>query len=668
MIFKKNVMSVVDLASKPLPVTSQEHPKEVAIELAPPLNTFDEFASYVSPSAVAEIEEVREQLPVSQVTETIDTAPIRVSEVVPIKPVVINAQRTDAERFSSTTPVDKPIEDILVSLGVNAAYVRVALTRQRVLRRPLSEVARDTGLISAEKIAEAVSIQTGFPFFKSSDIVKISNIDVVKIKEIMGDWFKFNGFVPIGFHNGSLMVAIASVNKASEAKNSFSQHKPRLVITSDKNIQSIYRKYFSNTDLAFDKAVEAGNKSVDDVEDENLTAMQDLLGDLLRHAAFVGASDIYLFSDEKEGTIKLKVAGRGQIFRFLTKRLFMRLTQLIVTMTGKGEGLALGPQDAKLELKDGLEVRYKDVAERYVFRMNMVKDRGTGDIRVVIRLNDSQSSEAEFDQLGFDIGTIQAIKGHISNPHGLVLISGPTGSGKTTTLYAILREINSLERQVLTMEKPIEYRNGSWIQYELRGDNEEGVESREMLNAMLRQSPDVIFMGELRDNSDLAKVCVTAANTGHLVFSTIHTNDGPSTITRLLNLNVSSVDIASVLSFVLAMRLVPLLCEHCKVPDPRQETHSQMNLDFLNKHHKTPHKASVNGCEHCEFTGIRGRKSVYEYMDGHAATALLTKGSSIDEIRQKVYQKSETMWGRGLVLVAAGLVSIDDLRMKVGKY
>lgn len=586
-----------------------------------------------------------------------------------IAPAAYHVPELDEEhRFDSKEPVNKKIEEILTELGVNAAYVRNAVERQKVRNRPLSEVARDTGLVSAEKIAEALSIQTGAPFFRSSYTDRISNVDVEKIKGILGDNFKFSGYIPVAFHNGNLIVAISNTSQSSEAKNAFSMYKPRLAISSDKNIQVIYRKYFSNTDKAFDQTIKAALASIDDLQSDDTESVQNLLGDLLRHACFVGASDIYLFCDANEGTIKLKIGGRGKIFRFVRKDLFLRITQLIVTTTGKTEGLATAPVDAKLELKDGMKIRYKDVADRYVFRLSMVKERSTGDITIVIRLNDSQSNEAEFDQLGFDIGTTMAIRKHIMNPHGLALISGPTGSGKTTTLYAILREINALERTLLTMEKPIEYRNGSWIQYELRGDEDEAKEARETLNSMLRQAPDVIFMGELRDNPELAQVCVTAANTGHLVFSTIHTNDSPSTLTRLLNLEVPAIDIANVLRFVLSMRLIPLLCKHCKVPDERIETTSQIAADFLKTHKKTPYQANPAGCEHCDYTGVRGRKSVYEFMDGAKAGEYLVGGKSINEIRSLVFTPSDTMWGRGLVLVADGHVSIDDLINKVGKH
>lgn len=649
-------------------------------KLSPAPKTDDDVNPSVPVITVESVEPAQE-LVVAEVE--VEAAPAAVSQV-----VVRHPSTSEAAFLSSTTsapvpsvpaiddemhvfeakePVNQKIEEILMGLGVNAAYVRNAVERQKVQNRPLSEVARDTGLVSAEKIAEALSIQTGAPFFRSSYTDKISNVDVESIKKILGADFKFNGYIPVGFHNGSLIVAISNTSQSSEAKNAFSTLKPRLAIASDKNIQTIYRKYFSNTDRTFDSTIKAAMSSIDDVTSSDTESVQNVIGDLLRHACFVGASDIYLFSDSNEGTIKLKIGGRGKIFRFVRKDLFLRVTQLIVTMTGKSEGLTQGPVDAKLELKEGLAVRYKDVASRYVFRLSLVKERSTGDTTIVIRVNDSQSNEAEFDQLGFDSSTTMAIKKHISNPHGLALISGPTGSGKTTSLYAILREINSLERTVLTMEKPIEYRNGSWIQYELRGDEEEGDEAREMLNAMLRQSPDVIFMGELRDNYDLAKVCVTAANTGHLVFSTIHTNDSPSTLTRLLNLKVPAIDIANVLRFVLSMRLIPLLCKHCKVPDERIETTSQITADFLKQHKKTPYHALAGGCEHCDYSGVRGRKSVYEFMDGAKAGEYLVAGKSINEIRNSVFTPADTMWGRGLVYVADGLVSIDDLINKVGK-
>ncbi len=570
---------------------------------------------------------------------------------------------------TATTLKRKSIEEILLSLGVNEAYVRAAIERRKVNQRPLHSVARDMGLVSAEKIAEAISIFTGWPYFKSAEADLIDAEHIRTIAQFVDEKFNFTGFIPVGFDaQGRLKVAIPSQEKETEARNTFHAYKPVICVASEKTIQRVYRMFFAKTDGAFDVAKKAAMDALNSPDDEGTqNAIQRLIASLLRHACYIGASDIYFFSDPSEGTIKLKIGGRGEIFRFLSKPLFDRVVNFLIMQSGKQEELNRAPQDAKVEIRsESLREEFSDIIHRYVFRMSMVQaPGGNKDRTIVIRVNDSQSAESDFDALGFDDQTTNLMRRYSNSPTGLVLVTGPTGSGKTTSLYAILREINPIERAVFTMEKPIEYRHGSWIQHELGSDQHEGDEARTMLKALLREAPEVILVGELRDDPELIKTCLAAANTGHLVFATLHTNDAPSAIMRLTQLGAPREVLATVLKGVMAQRLVQLLCPHCKVEDTREATLRELDKPYLQMRNKTPYRSK--GCPHCDFVGYRGRAMVYELMDANRVRDQIESGVALSVLRKNAYAESDSMWAKGLAMVADGITSIDQLTQRVDK-
>lgn len=562
----------------------------------------------------------------------------------------------------------RSLEEILVSLGVKESFVRNAVNRQRVAKKPLQDVARDTGLVSGEKIAEALGVYTGYPYFPAMDAENIDPVAIERITTILGENFSFNGFIPVGFDaNDNLRVAIPGTERETEARNTFARYKPVICVASQKTIQKVYRMFFAKTaeffDHAVDEAIRAMKSNGDEIGGDN--AIQRAIAALLRHTCYVGASDIYMWSSPMAGTIKLKIGGRGEPFRSIDKELFDRMVNFLVMSSGKQEDLNRAPQDAKVQLKaTQVQEEFSDILTRYVFRMSLVQAPGSDRERtVVIRANDSQSAEADFDALGFDENTSNIIKRYSASPTGLVLVTGPTGSGKTTSLYAILREIDPLERAVFTMEKPIEYRHGSWIQHELGQEQSEGDEARVMLKALLRSAPDVILIGELRDDPDLIKTALAAANTGHLVFTTLHTNDAPSAIMRLTELGARKEVLAAVLNGVLAQRLVSLLCEKCKVPDDRRSTMDELNKPYLVHSKKTPYIST--GCPHCNYAGSRGRTMVYELMDANAVREQIEIGASLTEMRKHAYSESASMWGKGLMMVADGLISMDELVKRV---
>ncbi len=274
--------------------------------------------------------------------------------------------------------------------------------------------------------------------------------------------------------------------------------------------------------------------------------------------------------------------------------------------------------------------------------------------KVVIRILDKSSALLDLGRLGLDPKALQALRQAIHDPYGLILITGPTGSGKSTTLYAALSEINSPKKNILTIEDPVEYRVAGINQVQIKPAI--GLTFAAGLRAFMRQDPDIIMVGETRDQ-ETAEICVRAALTGHLVFSTLHTNDAPSAVTRLVDIGMAPYLLSSTISLVAAQRLLRQLCERCKeayepIPAIRDRFHLAEELLYRAK-----------GCEQCANTGYKGRLGVYEIMTfNRELRDAIAKGCPAHMLKDAaVTAGMSTLWDEGLKKVGAGLTSLEEL-------
>jgi type IV pilus assembly protein PilB len=589
---------------------------------------------------------------------------------VPVPSQAMRAPETSPVALATPEAINprdkKPdIASILISMGVKEKHVRAAVERANVTRDPLAVIARDLGLVSSEKIAEATAIFSGYPYFNPT---MVDSLDLVEIEGFKAIFQDFRGYVPVGINEkGGVLVAVSDLSAEVPARNAFCDKFPSIVIASEQTIQRVYRLYFARTAEEFDVATEMVKKAMRaGTDDAAADFVQRAICALLRHACYMGASDIYIARTDRAGTIRIKVDGKGQIFRSLELDTFERLINTLVMNSGKSDALRSAPQDTRVEIQsEAVKRDFEDIFSRYTFRMVLVQDSVTSRKNAVIRINDSQSSESDFAVMGFDRKTDMTMRQYASSPTGLVLVTGPTGSGKTTTLYALMREIDPIDRAVFTIERPVEYRHGSWIQHELPKTGDEGDAARTMLKALLREAPDVILIGELRDDPELVKTALAAANTGHLVFATLHTNSAAKAVMRLTEIGAPHEVLASVLKGVLAQRLVGVLCKHCKKPDDRKDTMDELNRQHLNSTLKTPYVAV--GCPHCGFSGFRGRKMIYEMMDGDRVRSLIESRKPISEIEKHGVVAGQSLWARGLTLVAHGLTSMDELVIRADR-
>lgn len=599
-------------------------------------------------------------------------APVRdiaVAPALPRAPAVEANETAPSQRANPSNPQaadPNSMEAILRDLGVKASHVRIALRRAKDTGETLPQIMRDFGFLSGEQVAEAVSRQTGFEYYPAE---RVDTIDRNHLKDI--EIPDFRRFVPVGLGtDGRLLVAVPDDRVINEASNAFFNVKTRIVIASEHTIQTVFRKYFANTEKQFDDAVQKFMESVQamrkkDEDESSMGLVRDIFFSLLRHSCYSGASDLYLYKSHYVGIVKLKINGVGTLFRTIDSELYDRLLNKLVQENTKAEDLRREPKESVVEFSAEDRAKNEDIANRFGFRLELAESRGVR--TAVIRMLDKDSNATELPKLGFDDRTFKTIKRISQTSTGFFLVTGPTGSGKTTSLYAILKSIDPVERSIQSIENPVEYSHGLWQQYELRKDStNEGDEYNKWLKALLRNAPDVILVGEVRDR-EVANICLSAANTGHLVFATLHTNNAVLALARLKGLNIDLDVLGSVLLGILAQRLVRTLCPTCKEPDDAPDTRRMLDEPYLGSLVKTPCKPGA-GCTNCDYTGYRGRRMVYELLEMNPNVREAIEKNSAPSFIAKAGMKPEaTMWANGLRMVASGATSAEALLAAVNR-
>jgi len=424
---------------------------------------------------------------------------------------------------------------------------------------------------------------------------------------------------------------------------------------------------YSLINIAFDSSRDTAQQLVADMEENSgdilseIEETADLLDDtsdapiikLVNHvisqSVKIGASDIHI--EPEQHSFKIRYRVDGILYDMLTPPKWMQaaLVSRIKVMAKMNIAEKRLPQDGRFEVKIGnqnIDIRVSTIP---------ISD---GE-RVVLRLLNKSASLFELSQLGMDRQQLETVEELITTSHGIILVTGPTGSGKTTTLYAILSRINSPDINIITIEDPVEYK--------LKGVNQIQVNPKinltfaAGLRSIVRQDPDVILIGEMRD-LETAEIGVQSALTGHLVFSTLHTNDSASAITRLVDLGIEPFLISSSVLAIIAQRLVRVLCEDCKEP----YTPDEITLERLGI---SPEKASetviyrAKGCPKCFQSGYRGRMGIYEILslDEQIQTMILKTYDSHQIKKQAIGQGMITLYQDGISKVLKGITTIEEV-------
>jgi type II secretion system protein E len=374
-----------------------------------------------------------------------------------------------------------------------------------------------------------------------------------------------------------------------------------------------------------------------------------LVNHILYQAVKQGASDIHIEPTEKEISVRYRIDGIMHQALRPPKRVQAALISRIKIMANMNIAEKRKPQDGRIEIK---------VADKAIDIRVSVLPVTFGE-RVVMRLLDKTRTFGALDTLGFAERDLKVIKQSIEEPNGIILISGPTGSGKTSTLYSILSKLNTPEVNIITVEDPVEYQMPGIAQVQVR--EKAGVTFASALRSILRQDPDIIMIGEMRDN-ETAQIAIQSALTGHLVLTTIHTNSAPATITRLLDMGIEPFLIASTIVSITAQRLVRKLCPNCKTPyQPSPETLDHLGVSKKELAGITFYKAV--GCPECNQTGYRGRLAIFEVMEMTPEIANLTmERADTNRLRRQAIADGMTLLIQdGIRKIRQGLTTIEEV-------
>jgi len=399
--------------------------------------------------------------------------------------------------------------------------------------------------------------------------------------------------------------------------------------------------------------------------EEFLTArVTQLLEIILGGAIALDSSDIHVEPEEKEVKIRLRIDGILQDILFFPKKIYLTLLSRIKLLSGIKLNITDRPQDGRFSILingSEIEIRASTLPAEY------------GE-SIVLRLLNPKSL-IEIDVLGLRKDLLEIFKREIKKPNGMIIVTGPTGSGKTTTLYAFLKRINKPEIKIITIEDPIEYHLEGISQTQVVP--EKGYDFANGLRSIMRQDPDVVLVGEIRD-FETASIALQAALTGHLVLTTLHTNDAAGTVARLQALGEKSVNIAPAINMAIAQRLVRKVCQKClkflpiskelleRIKKDLEKISKKIKIPELKKGLKIP---KAIGCPDCNFTGFRGRTGIYEvFLVDPEMEKFILSSPSISALREKAIEKGMVpMYQDGLIKVLRGITTIEEVERVTGE-
>jgi type IV pilus assembly protein PilB len=530
------------------------------------------------------------------------------------------------------------------------------------------EIAFDLNYADEAKVLKLLSTSYSLPIINLKDH-SLSD-DIKKIIPI--NYIQTNSLVPFEISGKNIKIAIADASKLSLLKNlkTITGLEPELYAASISDIQVFIAKLqkhensngkesqkieeFESIDLSKleDVKLESSKEEKEITPIENESDVIKFGHAIITEAILAGASDIHIEPFKKTSRVRYRVDGilisMDKFTKFLNENYSAVVTRIKILSK-------LDISERRLPQDGAIPFKYKTL--EVDLRISILPTNNNE--RVVMRILNKNAGEKKIEQLGFDDNDLKTILKAISSSQGMVLVTGPTGSGKTTTLYSILKHINSPKLNILTAEDPVEYEMEGIAQVQVREDI--GYTFATALRSFLRQDPEVILIGEIRDK-DTVDIALKAALTGHLVFSTIHTNDAISTITRLQNMGTPDYLISAALTLVLAQRLIRKICQECKTVD------ENTNLKLLNSIGISPEKAARArifkgaGCSKCNQTGYKGRMAIYEALDisREIKQAILANVGTLELLALAKKNNFRTMQEMGHDLLLSGDLSFAE--------
>jgi type IV pilus assembly protein PilB len=558
------------------------------------------------------------------------------------------------------------IGQIFVDLGfISDDQLEMVLEEQE--QRPhelLGQIAMSMNFITDEQLAQALAEQMGMQAISLADLV-IPPAVLSQVTDVMAQMYRI---VPISFRDDVLTIAMSEPQKLQvlDELRTFLGYEVRAVVATEIDVNKTIDRFYSasesveqlidsmNEDQELAKAAElAGRANAFDLTSVEALAdsapVRKLLNMVLLLAIKDHASDLHFEPFENE--FKIRIKADGVLYEMVPppRQLAFAITTRIKVMANLDIAERRLPQDGRIELTVGghpVDLRVSVLPTMF------------GE-SVVMRVLDRSVVKLDLNAVGLDANTLKRFREVINKPNGIILVTGPTGSGKTTTLYSALNELNHVSDKLITTEDPVEYDMDGIIQVPI--DHSIGNTFAACLRAILRQDPDKILVGEIRD-SETAEIAVQASLTGHTVFSTLHTNDAPGTITRLRDMGVAPFLITATVEAILAQRLVRRVCAHCKDETrPSVEILADLQLTPDDVRGKKFYKGK--GCEACNNTGYKGRVGLFELMImNDDLRDMIMRNASTDDLRDRAKSFGMVpLRDAGMDAVYAGMTTVDEI-------
>ncbi|HZA01713.1 MAG TPA: type II secretion system ATPase GspE [Hyphomicrobiaceae bacterium] len=555
------------------------------------------------------------------------------------------------------------LDEILVERGlVREADIARLLDSERARGQPLGPLLVQQGLITEEDLLEALSEQFGLPYWRKLEEAGLEQLPVSKVPIA---FYRQQKVFPIACSDSGVKVAVSDPLNLQPLDDLavFLGAPVEPVLSSERELMAAINRFF-------DRETGSTEQVMQDLEGEDLGAIANeieetddlldlaseapvirLVNSILTQAVRARASDIHIEPFERELKVRYRID--GLLYNTLTppRRLQAAISSRIKVMANLNIAERRLPQDGRIRIRVGekdVDIRVSVVPTAY------------GE-RIVLRLLDKTSVLLGLEEIGMAEVAYGKYSRLIKRSNGIMLVTGPTGSGKTTTLYATLNKINAPELNIITIEDPIEYQLGGigQIQVNPRID----LTFANGLRSILRQDPDIIMVGEIRDR-ETAEIAIQASLTGHLVFSTLHTNDAAGAVTRLLDMGVEAFLVSSSVIAIIAQRLVRVICRECRAAyRPDLSLVKEIGLDKASDTEFDGFFYRGNGCAACFQTGYRGRSGIYELLviDDNIR-GLIMGGADSNVIRRKaIEQGMTTLFRDGVAKLVKGTTTVDEV-------
>ncbi|MEO8504803.1 MAG: type IV-A pilus assembly ATPase PilB [Acidobacteriota bacterium] len=560
--------------------------------------------------------------------------------------------------------------DLLLKSGkISPEQLQKALNMQKEQGGRLGTNLVKLGYLTDNQLVDFLSQHFGVPAITLEGV----KIDEAIIKVIPADVARKYTILPIAKTGAKVTIAMIDPTNvfAMDDIKFMTGYNVEPVVASESSLRAAIDKYYGSTHAIELKKVmeevssDSGDSSLevlDEEEDINLAELEQqseeapvvrLVNIMLTDAIKRGASDIHIEPYEKEFRVRYRID--GLLYEMMHPPLKLReaITSRLKILAKLDIAEKRLPQDGRIKISTKIQNKPKELDFRVSVLPTIFGEK------IVMRLLDKDNLMLDMTRLGFEPDSLRRFEAAILRPYGMVLVTGPTGSGKTNTLYSALQRINTPEVNIITAEDPVEFNLPGINQVQMK--EQIGLNFAAALRSFLRQDPNIVLVGEIRD-FETAEVAIKAAMTGHLVLSTLHTNDAPSSINRLMNMGIEPFLVATSVHLIAAQRLVRRICSYCKEPADFPPS-ALINAGFNEQEARTLKLFKGKGCERCSNTGYKGRVGLIEVMDVEdSIRELILSGASAYELRQKALQNG--MLGlreSGLQKIRDGVTSIEEV-------